>query len=336
MNQKNGGKMDATASNACADDNTDGSDIHIPASNPIFPYSTSSYLSSHVSDSPPTSAEVSSIPLTNPIFYDLPRKSSRDTRSLAHLKDYICNALQLTNVSSTCFHNPVTPVSFPFNKLSSIHQSIYGLKQASRHWYSKLTKALNFKGNDAAELQDLKSFFDAEFKIEDLGHLYFLLGWEFIRKPNGYLPEFMKSYSRFYISLGSSPISLKSKNHASISLTSAEDEYKSMTRVVAKISSVSIHIAKSLVFHERTKHAEIDCHFIRQQYLPGLISLSHLADLFTKPSQDLFTMTLVISTRFPFWIFGLKHGLIGPLGPPDAFGLNRFIFGFCNAYTQIK
>lgn len=107
-----------------SDDTTDGSDIHIPASNPFFPYSTSSYLSSHVSDSPPTSAEVSSIPLTNPIFDDLPRKYSRDTRSLAHLKDYICNALQLTNVSSTCFHNPVTPVSFPFNKLSSINQVI--------------------------------------------------------------------------------------------------------------------------------------------------------------------------------------------------------------------
>ncbi|XP_049403609.1 uncharacterized protein LOC125867197 [Solanum stenotomum] len=119
-----------------------------------------------------------------------------------------------------------------------------------------------------------------------------------------------RSVSGFFITLGGSTISWKSEKQLSISLSSAKAGYRSMRGVVAELtwlnrllldigfppelpipvhsdSQSAIHIARKPVFHERIKYVELDCHFVGQQFLVGLISLSYVLassqiDLFTK------------------------------------------------------
>nr|GEW77790.1 hypothetical protein [Tanacetum cinerariifolium] len=120
-----------------------------------------------------------------------------------------------------------------------------------------------------------------------------------------------RSRTRYFLLLGRTPISWKSKKQFVVSRSSVEAEYGAMASTVSEVlwvrwllselridtssptllfcdNQAARHIATNPVFHERTKHVEMDCYFVRErvdskEIVPMHISSKlQIADLLTK------------------------------------------------------
>ncbi|KAG9447198.1 hypothetical protein H6P81_013326 [Aristolochia fimbriata] len=120
-----------------------------------------------------------------------------------------------------------------------------------------------------------------------------------------------RSTTGYSVFLGYSPISWRSKKQSTISRSSTEAEYRALADTTSEIvwlrwllQDMGVHldsssplycdnksamqIAHNAVFHERTKHIEVDCHFVRHHCALGTVDLLYVpsedqvADLFTK------------------------------------------------------
>ena len=107
--------------------------------------------------------------------------------------------------------------------------------------------------------------------------------------------------------IGGNLISWESKKQDVVARSSAEAEHRAMTLATCEVIWLKHilqelrfgkdeqmklicdnHISSNPVFHERTKHIEVDCHFIKEKIASRCISTSfvnsndQLADIFTK------------------------------------------------------
>lgn len=143
-------------------------------------------------------------------------------------------------------------------------------------------------GSNLKLIQETKEALKMAFKMKELGELKYFLGIEFTRFKESIL-----------------------MHQTTVSRSSAEAEYRSLASTVSELiwligilkevsdnvqlpvhvysdSKAAIQIAVNPVYHERTKHIEINCHFIREKLQQGLIIVKYvpiqdqLADVLTK------------------------------------------------------
>ena len=188
-------------------------------------------------------------------------------------------------------------ISFPVSIVSQFLQSLY-----DNHW-DVVIRILRY----------VKETLDQGMLYENIGHTQ-IVGYSNANWAGS--PTDRHSTSRYCVFIRGNLISWKSKKHDVVVRPSAEAEYRTMALTTCELiwlkhllqelrfrkdeqmkliceNQAVLHIASNPVFDERTKHIEMDCHFIKEK-----ISLRCMTTSFVN-SKDQLAYSFTKSLRCP-------------------------------------
>ncbi|KAL0559351.1 hypothetical protein IC582_003960 [Cucumis melo] len=197
------------------------------------------------------------------------------------------------------YMKPPPGTSSPPHKVCLLRRALYGLKQAPRAWFATFSSTITQLGFTSSPHDT--ALFTRHTPQDWAGD-----------------PTDRRSTTGYCFYLGDSLISRRSKKQSVVSRSSTESEYRALVDATAELlwlrwlladmgvpqqgptllhcdNRSVIQIAHNDVFHERTKHIENDCHFIRHHLLSHTLLLQSVST--TEQPVDIFTKALP-STRF--------------------------------------
>ncbi|PNY16332.1 retrovirus-related Pol polyprotein from transposon TNT 1-94, partial [Trifolium pratense] len=211
--------------------------------------------------------------------------------------------LELLEDSGLTHCKPATTPLDPAAKLSTDDRPLFADISAYRRLVGRLLYLTTTRPDISHATQQLSQFMNSDVQV---------LG--FSNADWGGCLETRRSISGYFFFIGHSLISWKSKKQSTVSCSSAEAEYRALAAATRELQWISfllkdlaqscarqavlyydsqsaMHIAANPVFHQPTKHLDIDCHIVRLKIQEGLMRLlpvpsaSQVADIFTKASH---------------------------------------------------